>query len=132
MPYIITRSAVDFTPVHGEPWHPVKTLSRVAVATLEEACETAWTIIDEAEEQRGDLPGPSRDAYSLAVADLPESGGTVGPLPYGTIIGVELATWEALREMRPPAGCTERNRAVWPPTWSKLHQGEIILAFNAS
>jgi hypothetical protein len=82
MPYIVTAKRPCATE-YGAQF----SLSRRAVATLEEAQETAWDV---ACNHLGGDPAP--------FVALPESGGTVGPLPNGTVIEVEQTTWAALAE----------------------------------
>jgi hypothetical protein len=72
-------------------------VSRLAVATLEEArdatyneCVLAW--------HRRDL-SHEIDRLMGEIRALPESGGTIGPLPDGTIIEVMPATWTRLYEL---------------------------------
>jgi hypothetical protein len=89
MPYIITtrrRESLGWRPTgeveSAKVWE-VK--SRRAVATLDEAREAAHGIVNRAPAGRAEqyTSSPGRDAMTL-----PESGGTVGPLPDGTIIEV--------------------------------------------
>lgn len=82
-PYIVTTTEI------GPQGHdPIA--SRRAVATLDEAREGALTEIE--------LGGHGvADFELLKRADtLPESGGTVGPLPDGTLIEVERVEYRAL------------------------------------
>lgn len=61
------------------------TLSRHEVATLEEARDAARAIFNAPDETQS-------EAFERAWAatwDIPEQGGTVGPLPDGTVIEVE-------------------------------------------
>lgn len=66
-------------------------LSRVAVATLEKAKAESRKVV-------GVLGGSSGSTLSpLHLIDsLPESGGTIGPLPDGTVIEVKPTTWADL------------------------------------
>lgn len=114
MPYVITtrqhvspgeRIVVDALEsvgtrvvIAGEP-----IVSRVAVATLEEARRA---IVD-----------TYGGVYGYLVA-LSESGGTVGPLPDGTIIDVMPVSWTFLFE--------EQGLA------DNLSQASALAAFNAS
>lgn len=86
-PYIVTTSEPFDAAVHCT--RPAFT--RRAVATLDEAREVirqiAW------DRPPGQTPTPD-DA--MAIHALPESGGTVGPLPDGTVIEVEAATYDDL------------------------------------
>jgi hypothetical protein len=87
MPYIVTTkrpAKVDHDEERAEREH----VSRRAVATLEEARDFIYSLCAET------------DVDDERIADdidrLPESGGTVGPLPDGTVIEVEQTTREAL------------------------------------
>jgi hypothetical protein len=77
MPYIITTRE-----------------TRRAVATLDEARGAVWRIITDADID--DRPGTRRTWATVerekAMA-LPAAGGTVGPLPDGTVIEVEWVDW---------------------------------------
>lgn len=78
MPYVITTHCLPSA---------APTTTRRAVATLEEAFNAA--------------PEPVRNAFwaaRLALMALPESGGTVGPLPDGTVIEVERVWWPDLAD----------------------------------
>lgn len=89
MPYIITTAGklADGT-LHqwGDP---------VAVATLEEAREEAKNHADNLPIE--DKAGP----WYRAIDALPESGGSVGPLPDGTIIEVSRVAWGTIAELAP-------------------------------
>jgi len=76
MPYVI-RTGLDGQDTR---YH-----SRTAVATLEEARETIAPTI---------LAASPNHVWHLA-----ESGGTIGPLPDGTVIEVRQASWFELRRM---------------------------------
>ncbi len=104
MPYIITTT----TPEHHETLTVqgrnaeaqvgatiFETVTRHAVATLDEAQEAAANeLYDHAIN-----PGrTSQQAFYDGVADLPEAGGTVGPLPDGTVIEVERVGWSRMIE----------------------------------
>lgn len=115
MPYVITASRPisdeDHKPCEGtgqltEVWpqadgsgdigdrcHCVtdELVSRRAVATLDEAMTAACDVI-------GMEPWNVKQLapFENQVWDLPESGGTVGPLPDGTVIEVEAVTWSVL------------------------------------
>jgi hypothetical protein len=79
MPYIIT------TTHDREPDWPGEQTRR-AVATLEEAREAA----------KDALPASANLSRHFEAEDLPESGGTIGPLPAGTVIAVRLCGWSEL------------------------------------
>ena len=106
MPYIITTS-------HGcgycqrcgygggsspECLHPQAT--RAAVATLEEARELAYDRIVHTPEYTRVTGFPTLE---WTHARLPEAGGTVGPLPDGTVIEVRPASWADLDTATPRA-----------------------------
>jgi hypothetical protein len=89
-PYIVTtkrrKMAVMFPP-------RMDVVYRRAVATLEEREVTP--------KLREMLPHehPARlIAIAAEIARMPESGGTIGPLPDGTVIEVEQTTWWVLWE----------------------------------
>jgi hypothetical protein len=46
---------------------------------------------------RGTMNGRDWVDLAYAVRSLPESGGTIGPLPDGTVIEVEPANWDTLK-----------------------------------
>jgi hypothetical protein len=111
MPYIVTTKrpvdAVDCghpeAPRNGWP------VSRRAVATLEESIRAV------------------ADAQTMAVGfttgvTLPESGGTVGPLPDGTVIEVERVGWFDVAER-------VRGKRLVPA--GRAAQAELLDAFNA-
>ena len=85
---------------------PIRVESRRAVATLEEARRMAW--------RTAEFGTWSSDAVTET---LPESGGTVGPLPDGTVIEVEPASWDDL---------------VGPGGWNaSTSEAEVVDAYNA-
>jgi hypothetical protein len=93
MPYIVTTKRPEdgefLNPVNGQsqPYGPTESLSRRAVATLEEARAVVKTTCGT------DLMAP------LEASLLPGSGGAV-TLPDGTVIEVEPILWESLAAMR--------------------------------
>lgn len=100
MPFIVTakRRVVeridDIERVTHEP------LSRRAVATLEEATNVACAVVDAVFPPIGTLAWMRLRG---SIDTLPESGGTVGPLPDGTTIDVEAVPWwELIRDIREP------------------------------
>lgn len=116
MPYIITTKR----PLAGNQ-------------TLDEAMEnddvTAVATLDEA---RAHLRPILADAFPhgpvgnrAAVRDLPESGGTIGPLPDGTVIEVQQVTWARLTH---DAGLPVWHLTV-PPLPKRAEQ--FVAAFNA-
>jgi hypothetical protein len=76
MPYIVTTKRTVPTDLGRDEVADAGVLSRRAVATLE-------AILQYGSDQGW------RRATVRAVASFPESGGTVGPLPDGTVIEVE-------------------------------------------
>lgn len=73
--------------------HTLPTLTQFAVATLDDAREYVQEITE------GGLPDESRQDITrllLAARDLPDAGGTIGPLPDGTVIEVQRVTWEGM------------------------------------
>lgn len=117
VPYIITTTQpmpIDGTPGDGS--------TRRAVATLEEAQETAHV--------RAQSGGVSLvpAAVVLAIAGLPESGGTIGPLLDGTVIEVERVTW--YRVARGGNVHTPNPTALRADRGDESTQHKIIDAFN--
>ena len=102
MPYIVTTKR----PLSCTCWGRVeakmcracrkggKDVSRRAVATLDDARLAARTVVVDSALAQGTTAGTT-DAYDSAFA-LPESGGTVGPLPDGTVIDFELVEYADL------------------------------------
>jgi hypothetical protein len=95
MPYIITTTIPGCgSPCGGEPECERVIDTRFAVATLEEAREHCFdligqTLTTEAEHQAGAVC--ATDAYEIT-----EHGGSIGPLPDGTMIEVAPTTWAEL------------------------------------
>jgi hypothetical protein len=141
MPYIITiHKRFDFqdSGVGG-----VQVESRRAVATLEEARTATCGIVVDSAFKRGSTEGypPSE-----RIADpITESGGSVGPLPDGTVIEVEhIATvWNLAEIMGEPAPLQQRiddPRAAWRcmecshyshPDRDECTQCALVAAYNA-
>lgn len=86
MPYVITTSQPVTKPVIGGTY--LCPMSRRAVGTLDEA----RVITGDELRQRLHHTHPK----ILAHLAIPESGGTVGPLPDGTVIEVEPTEWGEL------------------------------------
>lgn len=118
MPYIIETTTPEMSSYiePGQPWP--RTVSRRAVATLEEAQREAWTIVADS---------PTGADHSLMewrrdAANVPAEGGTIGPLPDGGVIEVRQVSWTSLRTM---SGIDESSVPGSRP------DSDIIPAFNA-
>ena len=106
VPYIITtwhNEDAAPTPVIPKPKD-----TRIAVATLDEARGIA--IRDSAFACCPNVK--AADNARRKALSLPESGGTIGPLPDGTIIEVERINWIRLAEMASYIGSLEGK--YWP------------------
>ena len=90
MPYVITTTADD--PHVGVPMGERVTVARRAVATLDDARDAVASYV-------GDYDAGSFNAHCRAddiesqVAAVAGSGGTIGPLPDGTVIEVQRVCW---------------------------------------
>lgn len=117
MPYIITtrRSAARLQPGQS-------TCDLRAVATLDEARSYCRSELRRSE--RGHL---SIGRLGLSVAQLPESGGSIGPLPDGTKIDVEATGYATLARAAGFAGLGQHEDADVRPT-----AAEILDAYNAA
>jgi predicted TIM-barrel enzyme len=99
-----------------------RVLEERAVVTLEEAQKLCLKTVQTWVRQFGDAKFmTSADVAILAVNNLTESGGTVGPLPDGTVIEVEP---ERLIGIGAMAGLS-------PGEMCDMPDAEIIAAFNA-
>jgi hypothetical protein len=117
MPYIVTTKRDD-GPKLG--WIVgVPSCSRRAVATLEEAVSEVKRAVKVIATETGRVAATTEQA--MAIVALPESGGTVGPLPDGTVIEVEPKLWRDLVD-----------EAYGPNLRNFLHlsEDEILAAFN--
>lgn len=85
MPFIITTTSPNGS-FHGE-------ITSHAVGTIEEARDYVLEDIGISEPDTW----AEHDAIQASIDNLPESGGTIGPLPDGTTIEVSLATYDDLR-----------------------------------
>lgn len=86
-----------------------------AVASLEEAAKVIYTAA-------GQQTTPSDWSYDQCLCKLPDSGGSVGPLPDGTVIEVEAKSWfELMDDVMPHVAA--QPTADWRPA--------ILAAFNA-
>lgn len=119
MPYIITTRDVE------RPFD-FAARSRQAVATLDEAQDAVAAAMASVEDANPVGAGQS-SPYNYALAwDLPESGGTIGPLPDGTVIEVERVSWSRLAEHTTGGWDAERGRFR-----AAAYDADIIAAFNS-
>ena len=86
MPYIITTHTVAVASLTPSRNRSGGTASR-AVTTLDEARATAIEVVDR-------LPGDGYNEWHAEADNLPDAGGTIGPLPDGTVIEVARVEWE--------------------------------------
>jgi hypothetical protein len=114
MPYIVTTKRRTLAQPAGR-WY-AEPVSRRAVATLEEARDSIYSLCAE------------KDVDDERIADdidhLPDSGGTVGPLPDGTVIEVEQVKWSAFEGPEWSPFLPDQE----PPDFIKA---EILDAYNA-
>jgi hypothetical protein len=126
MPYIVTTKRTVPTDLGRDEVADAGVLSRRAVATLEEARALAYAKAL----RRGSLAQMSDDPRMFS-----EQGGTVGPLPDGTVIEVEQTTWVRLvmyiRRDASPTGGRDGLRPVEASQGDAEAQREILDAYNA-
>lgn len=113
MPYIITIKAI----ASPDPIVHPQVVSRRAVVTIEQARHDAELAMVHA---KGDGPMPHRTLI-LAARTLPEVGGTIGPLPDGTMIEILQISYGSLA-----SACALNAKALD----SVGDQSQIITAFN--
>jgi len=91
-------------------------VSRTAVATLDEARAylTDGTYI---------FDGPGLSDHLAALRELPESGGTIGPLPDGTVIEVRPIEWNEIV-------ATTGRALTFASAYTALERAEILSEFN--
>lgn len=118
MPYVITTYPPH--PVTGEPTEG----RRTAVATLDEAREQCADIID------ADGDDIRRDHFHYATNHLPGSGGTIGPLPDGTIIEVKRVDAYELLLRIPGMDVPKRPEEVRARTERPENVAAIVARFN--
>jgi hypothetical protein len=131
-PYIVTtkRRPPAAAYVRGLGVRPrADVLSRRAVATLDGA--KRYAISDNSgawvnEPREGKRPDDWQAALDAILA-LPESGGTVGPLPDGTIIEVEATKYKRLRALLDAEARRHVDHAPDPEAWKQ----RILDAYNA-
>ena len=112
MPYIITTTADD--PHVGTPAMERVTVTRIAVATLDEARDVVTGIVEE----REPFSHKVQETAGSNLSAMRESGGTVGPLPDGTVIEVRRVNWI---DLGVPLGS-----AMYP-----VSEADALAAFNA-
>jgi hypothetical protein len=115
MPYIVTAQQPEPLAPFDRPRAMIETAS-TAVATLDEAREAAWAAAGWTADAP-DTPGGIHDMRRNHGGFKSQSGGTVGPLPDGTVI-----------EVRQVDGMTLRGLAQAPAVWT---EAEAIDAYNA-
>src|SRR6185295_18290227 len=87
MPYVITTwHNEDAAPM---PVIPKPKDTRTAIATLDEAREAAYYEVDATSPEQPSLVCDEAEQ----ARNLPDSGGTIGPLPDGTVIEVRPVSW---------------------------------------
>lgn len=102
MPYIVTTNQTE--ECEGGTALFLKPVSRRAVATLDEAKEIVWAAM--ADVPRYALDMASR--LSVTTHRLTEQGGSIGPLPDGTVIEVEVLAGTRLEREKIRLGLSPR------------------------
>jgi hypothetical protein len=123
MPYIIVTETPS--PLDQQGVEP--TIDRTAVATLDEA---RWNVADAIGRAEWSTEAPGQpwdgaftpDERGQADEAVSESGGTVGPLPDGTVIEVRSVEWSALADHV----ADERDQHI------RDSPDAILAAFNAA
>jgi len=121
MPYIITATTPRFMESTAGLSRMSPTRTRTAVATLDEARLVASGIWQKRLGYRKYGPTPD-DLARYGNWAVPESGGTIGPLPDGTVIEVRLVDLSDLAET---VGYIDETDSM------DSDQGDILAAFNA-
>jgi hypothetical protein len=117
MPFIIETRRTSTTWAGGIVPVPAET-TRQAVATLEEARGVLSPVLDSLAHDRGAYwPAWTQTFHGLGE----ETGGTIGPLPDGTIIEVRRVAEVDLRDSFPADSCAAQL----------AHLADVIDAFNA-
>lgn len=127
MPYIITTKAATEPDAYSRFKERQATglaapLSRRAVATLDEARTAAEDRVIDA---LGVLGTHAASDERFDARELPEQGGTIGPLPDGTVIEVERVTYGQLRVM-------VDGDDSWDDAYTADEETEIIDAYNTA
>lgn len=131
MPYIIETTFPDCG-IGGCDKCARSTQTRVAVATVEQARDVAHNFVHaeyramypiRADGQGGEHSDAQRSHRwrNVEITKLPESGGTIGPLPDGTVIEVREMSYEDI------AGIPDGAELL-----ADGDSGEIVAAFNAA
>lgn len=134
MPYIVTTKRRYHEGANRADGSPYLTVSRRAVATLEEARWFAQNPGWRYGVSDGYTAAEGEDAAKVlrAARSLPESGGTVGPLPDGTVIEVEQSTWFKVGDAL--YGAEPATRIAWAVQHADQGQPDstrwLIDAFN--
>ena len=114
MPYIITTTGPRHVPFDDGDYIDGTETTRIAVATLEEARDVVTGIVEE----REPFSHKVQETAGSNLSAMRESGGTVGPLPDGTVIEVRAVAWQDL--------------APWPQPTDPPYRADIIAAFNGA
>lgn len=99
---------------------------RTAVATLDDARQASWQIVEDQSLSSGPSYGSEDEAMATfrAAHKMSEHGGTIGPLPDGYVIDVQCVTWTELAALaEPDAPSAQYSQAVT--------NDEILTTFNA-
>jgi hypothetical protein len=136
VPYIVTTR---YRSAHTAAFDRVR--SRRAVATLDELEARLYNEV-------AGIHGEAFEPLCATIEDLclridsgEESGGTVGPLPNGTVIEVERATWCSLDRAAliavhgttlDPVTCMDRSLDCPESQIGEGRQQQIIAAYNAA
>jgi hypothetical protein len=122
MPYIVTTKRPEdgefLNPVNGQSklYGPTESTSCQAVVTLEEAMRECWRQAPDY------VPATMHRQFNC----LPESGGTVGPLPDGTRIEVEQRKRSALYRELPTIVQARFG------SWANMTDEQVCSAWNAN
>jgi hypothetical protein len=118
MPYVVTTKRPR--PQEGGCGEILAVVSRRAGGTLEEAQAEAHRIVNAQPHRLSD------PLWNNAIEAWPKSGGTVGPLPDGTVIAVKPTSKKALFD----ALLVDDQRQL--PTWPLPTLVMVIHAYNSS
>lgn len=106
MPYIITtRRSYEQRPGTNDLGQTVEQTTRRAVATLDEAREAARLAVHAAHAAYGQSWNNRWEGWAVTEWYIGhDAGGTVGPLPDGTVIDVARVGWRSLVDAIPTLG----------------------------